>query len=751
MNEAWGTGTLLAEVGAEVLSYTLSGGDTFYYVTCRGNESGDTNLIANWDFESGDLADWTVTSAEGAEVSITGLNGPASTGEYSAYLNNDFLAFGLVLKQSTPIGSASAGNVDWSFDMLLDQADVGGVFFAEVFAEQYGTGILGGSGLQGPFWPWANWQTFSGSFEAPAGTDFLTIQFTATTGAATGSNCRAHIDNVFVSQGTVVVTPDDVPTIAAPTPTVSADSVIALFSNAYSCVTVDTWSANWDDADLCDTLIAGNDTKLYRDLVYAGVEFTSQPVDASEMSHFHMDLWTPEETSAAQFGIKLVDFGADGAYDGGDDAEHTVWITGASATPLQSGSWVSVDVSLDDFSSLAARAHLAQLVLEGLSTVYIDNVYFRGGDGGSGPVPESPQQAAPVPTLDPTNVLALYSDSYPQHPVDTWSAGWDSADLAEETLSGNSLLHYSNMAYAGVEFTSEPIDAYGYSHLHFDLWTAQSTALPRSFTVRLVDFGSTGVYGGGDDSESDVAVNATSTPPLAAGHWLSYDLPLTDFSALNDDAHLAQLLWLGDLSEFWVDNVYFYNDGSFTPSTEPQEAAATPLLPETEVVSLYCSVYADEPIAAWSAAGESVQIQQIALEGDATLLFTELEQASISLEYATDLALMSHLHLDLWTPEDVALPANFCIELIDWGANAAPGGGDDSSQELCLTAATSPALRQGRWLSLNLPLSSFANIGSLEHFGGLRLSGDLPTIYLDNLYFYTICYPTSRTDLIYFR
>jgi hypothetical protein len=54
----------------------------------------------------------------------------------------------------------------------------------------------------GPFWPWNAWANFSGSFTAPANTNFLTIQVEAVTGAAVGSTCIAHADNVSLDQGT---------------------------------------------------------------------------------------------------------------------------------------------------------------------------------------------------------------------------------------------------------------------------------------------------------------------------------------------------------------------------------------------------------------------------------------------------------------------------------------------------------------------------------------------------------------------
>jgi hypothetical protein len=51
----------------------------------------------------------------------------------------------------------------------------------------------------GPFTP-AEWTAFDGSFEAPVGTDFLTIQFVAVTGAAEGSVSSMHVDNASLTQ-----------------------------------------------------------------------------------------------------------------------------------------------------------------------------------------------------------------------------------------------------------------------------------------------------------------------------------------------------------------------------------------------------------------------------------------------------------------------------------------------------------------------------------------------------------------------
>ena len=164
------------------------------------------NILVNGDFETGDLTGWEVNGASpSSNVTIQSPdNGPTLPGTFNAFLDNQAEALGLNLKQVTPPGSAGAGLVSYSFDLKLDEANVGGVLFAQIFAEQEGVGIVGGSGLMGPFWPWNVWETFSGDFNAPAGTDFLTIQFVATTGANIDSSCLAHVDNVILeSEGAV--------------------------------------------------------------------------------------------------------------------------------------------------------------------------------------------------------------------------------------------------------------------------------------------------------------------------------------------------------------------------------------------------------------------------------------------------------------------------------------------------------------------------------------------------------------------
>ena len=372
--------------------------------------------------------------------------------------------------------------------------------------------------------------------------DTGTATITATLGSANADGA------VTVTVGTI-----EVPTNAAPTPTVPAGQVISLFSNAYTDVFVDTWSADFDTADLEDVQIEGDDTKRYSNLGFAAIEFTSEPIDVTSMTYFHMDVWTFD---SSEFKIKLVDFGPDGEFGGGDDSEHEVTLNANTVPAMTTGAWSVLDVPLSDFVGLTGRTNVAQLILSGASpTIYVDNVYFYSGDGGGG---TEPNVAAPTPTVPEADVVSMFSNPYPDVPVDTWSAVWDDADVADVQVAGDDTKLYTNLVFAGIEATSQPIDASAMTGFHMDIWTPDPTAAPAIFKVKLVDFGPDGAFGGGDDSEHELTFDATTTPALATGEWVSLDLPLTDFTGLTGTGAIAQMILSGDPNTVYVDNVYFY-------------------------------------------------------------------------------------------------------------------------------------------------------------------------------------------------
>lgn len=163
------------------------------------------------------------------------------------------------------------------------------------------------------------------------------------------------------------------PIAPAAAPTHAAGDVISLFSDTYTNVAVDTWRTDWSIANLEELSIDDNAVKKYTGLNFVGIETVSNQIDATSMTHFHTDVWTGDAT---QIRVKLVDFGANATFDdGGDDTEHEITIE----SPEQN-TWISLDIPLREFSNLANRANISQLIYSGqpagTMTLLVDNVYF---------------------------------------------------------------------------------------------------------------------------------------------------------------------------------------------------------------------------------------------------------------------------------------------------------------------------------------------------------------------------------------
>ena len=350
------------------------------------------------------------------------------------------------------------------------------------------------------------------------------------------------------------------PTVPAPTPGIDSTvhQVISLFSNKYNNVPVNSFAAPWGTGKVRDTVVAGNDVKLYTNLGYAGIDFSSHLIDATNMAYLHIDMWTIYPTAApAVFKVKLVDFGADGVSTGGDNSESELSFTATSTPPLVSGSWVSFDIPLANFM-LNSQAHLGQLIISGdLKTVWLDNIFFYQGTGAR----TVPAAAPPRPAFAASNVISLLSNAYTN--VNTnWATYWQysTAVVNDKIVGGDNMKLFTSLNFAGIDFSANEIDATSMQYFHMDIWTPDTIKSSSVFKILLVDFGANGVYGGGDDTQQELTFNATSTPPLATGTWVSFDIPLSNFTGLKNRAHLAQLVIsaAGGVATVWVDNVYFH-------------------------------------------------------------------------------------------------------------------------------------------------------------------------------------------------
>jgi hypothetical protein len=481
------------------------------------------------------------------------------------------------------------------------------------------------------------------------------------------------------------------PPTPAPTPTPHPDSVISLFSNAYEDVTVDTWDTNWEfsEAELTDIQVNGDDIKRYKKLNFVGIEFTSETVDASEMTHFHLDLWTPDPTDMAQvFRVLLVDFGANGTFDGGDDVSHELTF---SAPLLETENWVSIDVPLSDFAGLVTREHLAQLVLSGdLPNVFIDNVYFYKAEAQPDPVPT---EGAPDPTRDPADVISIFSDTYMNVPNTDFNPNWGQATVVtQEDIAGNNTLVYTGLNYQGVALEAG-IDVTEMTHLHIDYWTANSTLL-NTFLI----------------SPGPVETAKGMTVPTSG--WAGIDIPLSDFDPV-DLADVFQFKFEGN-GTIYLDNIYFYKDqGGGGVPTDP---APTPTQAAADVISVYSDAYTNLPNTDFNPNwGQATVVTEEQIMGNNTLLYTGLNYQGIMLEGSTDVSSMTHLHVDFWTANSDALNV-FLIS---------PGGVETP---VALSVPTNG------WGSIDIELGDFAPV-DLADLIQFKFDGN-GDVYLDNIYFY---------------
>lgn len=167
--------------------------------------------------------------------------------------------------------------------------------------------------------------------------------------------------------------------VYAPTPTRSQANVISIFSDHYNNVPVNYYNGYWQPWQTTvsnDFSVNGDNILNYTIFNFVGIEFSSPTVNATSMTHFHLDAFIPGAVAPGrQLRVIIVDFGANGVYGGGDDTRHSTTFT----TPfVVSQNWMSIDIPFSAMPGLASRSNLAQIILEGGdgSVIYVDNVYF---------------------------------------------------------------------------------------------------------------------------------------------------------------------------------------------------------------------------------------------------------------------------------------------------------------------------------------------------------------------------------------
>lgn len=176
-------------------------------------------------------------------------------------------------------------------------------------------------------------------------------------------------------------------------------------------------------------------------------------------------------------------------------------------------------------------------------------------------------------------------------------------------------------------------------------------------------------------------------------------------------------------------------------------AAPTPTRNPANVISIFSDAYTNVPVDFYNGFFAPFQTTlggaDLNINGDRIIQYTNLNFVATEFKNPTvNVSQMTHVHVDFQIREPLKPNAFITIQLGDFGANAAFGGGDDTSGQFKITT---PNLSSNQWISRDIPLSSFTgltgrnNMAQIFFISADGTSGNQPTvstIWVDNMYFY---------------
>ncbi|WP_396141566.1 Ig-like domain-containing protein, partial [Flavobacterium sp.] len=415
------------------------------------------------------------------------------------------------------------------------------------------------------------------------------------------------------------------PATAAPTPTVPADRVLSIFSNAYTNqggASYPYWGQPGAYIAPAVVDIATNNTLKLDNLTYQGVQLAST-IDVSAMTTLHLDIWSPNCTSFEFFLI-------DSAPVGITPAEQAVSVT------LLPNQWNSIDIPMSSYNTLAKTA-IQQFKFVGTpagSTVYLDNIYFTRPESPATPatlgtftVPAKVVGDASFELTAPTsnsNGAFTYTSSNPAvatisgSTVTIVGAGTSiitatqaaSGSLGSASVTANFVVSAPTLSTAAptppARNAWDVVSVYSnaYSNVTLSELPTSWSQLSEPFETVSLEGNATWRFKGqflGIVTNYDNGIDLTSmttmhidywTPdtnridlklvntvnggealsaledPTVTGTWRSIDIPLTAYGTLNRSKITQILIDPAGVSNVYIDNFYFYRPATTaTPAT----------------------------------------------------------------------------------------------------------------------------------------------------------------------------------------
>ncbi|MEL6558151.1 MAG: PKD domain-containing protein [Bacteroidota bacterium] len=593
----------------------------------------------------------------------------------------------------------------------------------------------------------SGWETITFNFSSEEQYSRLTM-FVDGPGTTSGT---FYVDDIEQTERLAIPV---LPTDAAPAPMQAAASVISIYSDAYDDVPRDGFNF-YGNAAFEEVQLNGNGVLKYTFAAGDGGNFQvielggANQIDAAAagMTNYRFDIWFPNEVDAASaFLMKIVNFG-------GSTSEALINVNATSNPAISQGSWLSFDIPFSELTAngLAESSNIQQIVIDLVTSgeAYIDNIYFYNANGGGGgDMP--PADPAPTPTFAAADVISVYSDAYDDVPRDGFNF-YGNALFEEVQLAGNGALKYTFNADAesGGNFQvielggANQIDAAaaGMTNFRFDIWFSREIVAESAFLMKIVNFGSS-------TSEALINVNGASSPAIAQGSWLSFDIPFSELTAngLAESSNIQQVVIdLINSGEVYVDNILFYNadgSGGGGGSMTPTSPAPTPTEPAADVISVYSDAYTDVAKDGFNFYGNAL-FEEVQLTGNGALKYTFNADAEsggnfqvIELGGANQIdaaaAGMTNFRFDIWFPNEVVAETAFLMKLVDIGAAT-------SEALINVNASSNPAVSQGSWLQFDIPFSELQANGLAASSNIQQVVIDLVNsgeVFIDNIYFY---------------
>jgi hypothetical protein len=161
---------------------------------------------------------------------------------------------------------------------------------------------------------------------------------------------------------------------------------------------------------------------------------------------------------------------------------------------------------------------------------------------------------APTPTRDPTDVISIFSDVYTNVPVDFYNGFWApfqttlSADFA---INGDNILSYTDFNFVGNQFQNPAIDATVNSNLHINMFIPGVIPSNLDFLISIVNFDG----GGTENDRQQVFFN---TSDFVVDTWSTLEIPITMANKDNIGLLIYENVNGSSLTDFYLDNIYFY-------------------------------------------------------------------------------------------------------------------------------------------------------------------------------------------------